>query len=39
MHLTRNMAAVRLAGDTEEIEANVEKVRGLVLRNEFVRKA
>jgi protein PhnA len=30
---------IRLTGDEAEIEANVEKVRGLVLRTEFVRKA
>ena len=30
---------IRLTGDPDEIEANVEKVRGLVLRTEFVRKA
>ena len=30
---------IRLTGDTDEIEANVEKVRGLVLKTEFVRKA
>jgi protein PhnA len=30
---------IRLTEDTDEIEANVEKVRGLVLRTEFVRKA
>ena len=34
--LVRN---IRLTGDTDEIEANVEKVRGLVLRTEFVKKA
>ena len=34
--LVRN---VRLTDDTDEIEANVDKVRGLVLRTEFVRKA
>ncbi len=27
------------AGDPDEIEANVDKVRGLVLRTEFVKKA
>ncbi len=31
--------SIRLTDDTDEIEANVEKVRGLVLRTEFVRKA
>ena len=30
---------IHLTGDTDEIEANVDKVRGLVLRTEFVRKA
>ncbi|MDP3379280.1 MAG: alkylphosphonate utilization protein [Brevundimonas sp.] len=30
---------IRLTGDPDEIEANVDKVRGLVLRTEFVRKA
>jgi len=30
---------IRLTGDEDEIEANVDKVRGLVLRTEFVRKA
>ena len=30
---------IRLTGDEAEIEANVDKVRGLVLRTEFVRKA
>lgn len=30
---------IRLTGDDAEIEANVDKVRGLVLRTEFVRKA
>lgn len=30
---------IRLTDDPDEIEANVEKVRGLVLRTEFVRKA
>ena len=30
---------IRLTGDEAEIEANVEKVRGLVLRTEFVKKA
>ena len=30
---------IRLTGDTDEIEANVEKFRGLVLRTEFVKKA
>lgn len=29
---------IRLTG-TDEIEANVDKVRGLVLRTEFVKKA
>ncbi len=30
---------IRLTDDEDEIEANVEKVRGLVLRTEFVKKA
>lgn len=30
---------IRLTYDAQEIEANVEKVRGLVLRTEFVKKA
>ena len=30
---------IRLTNDTAEIECNVEKVRGLVLRTEFVKKA
>ena len=30
---------IRLTKDADEIEANVEKVRGLVLRTEFVKKA
>ncbi|WP_426039399.1 alkylphosphonate utilization protein [Brevundimonas sp. DC300-4] len=30
---------IRLTDDTDAIEANVDKVRGLVLRTEFVRKA
>jgi len=30
---------IRLTDDQTEIEANVDKVRGLVLRTEFVRKA
>ena len=30
---------IRLTGDEDEIEANVDKVRGLVLRTEFVKKA
>jgi len=30
---------IRLTDDAEEIEANVAKVRGLVLRTEFVKKA
>ena len=30
---------IRLTDDEAEIEANVEKVRGLVLRTEFVKKA
>ena len=34
--LVRN---TRLTGDEAEIEANVDRVRGLVLRTEFVKKA
>lgn len=30
---------IRVTDDTAQIEANVEKVRGLVLQTEFVRKA
>lgn len=30
---------IRLTDDADEIECNVEKVRGLVLRTEFVKKA
>jgi len=30
---------IRLTDDINEIEANVDKVRGLVLRTEFVKKA
>jgi protein PhnA len=30
---------IRLTDDADEIEANVAKVRGLVLRTEFVKKA
>lgn len=30
---------IRLTSDPDEIECNVEKVRGLVLRTEFVKKA
>ena len=30
---------IRLTDDEAEIEANVEKVRGLVLKTEFVRRA
>ncbi len=30
---------IRLTFDADEIECNVEKVRGLVLRTEFVKKA
>ena len=30
---------IRLTHDTDEIEAHVAKVRGLVLRTEFVKKA
>lgn len=29
---------IRLTDDSDEIECNVEKVRGLVLRTEFVKK-
>ena len=30
---------IRLTGDPDEIECRVEKVKGLVLRTEFVKKA
>ena len=30
---------IRLTGDPDEIEGRVEKVKGLVLRTEFVKKA
>jgi protein PhnA len=30
---------IRLTGDPAEIECNVEKVKGLVLRTEFLKKA
>ncbi|WP_439499830.1 alkylphosphonate utilization protein [Bosea sp. (in: a-proteobacteria)] len=30
---------IRLTGDESEIECNAEKVRGLVLRTEFLKKA
>ncbi|KAB7648485.1 protein PhnA [Polymorphobacter fuscus] len=30
---------IRLTGNPEEIDCRVEKVKGLVLRTEFVRKA
>lgn len=30
---------IRLTDDKDEIECNVEKVRGLVLRTEFVKKS
>ena len=30
---------IRLTGDPDEIDCKVEKVKGLVLRTEFVRKA
>lgn len=30
---------IRLTHDADEIEANIAKVRGLVLRTEFVKKA
>ena len=33
------MKKIRLTGSPDEIEANVDKVRGLVLRTEFVKKA
>lgn len=39
MHLIRNITVVRPTGDADEIEANVEKVRGLVLRTDFIWKA
>jgi protein PhnA len=31
--------AIRLTGDPDEIECRVEKVKGLVLRTEFLKKA
>ena len=31
--------AIRLTGDPEEIECRVEKVKGLILRTEFLKKA
>ena len=31
--------SIRLTNDESEIECNAEKVRGLVLRTEFVKKA
>ena len=34
--LVRN---IRLTDDADEIECNVEKVKGLVLRTEFLKKA
>ena len=30
---------IRLTGDAEEIECNADKVKGLVLRTEFLKKA
>jgi protein PhnA len=30
---------IRLTGDPDEIECNAEKVKGLVLRTEFLKKA
>ena len=30
---------IRLTGDEDEIECNAEKVKGLVLRTEFLKKA
>lgn len=30
---------IRLTGDIDEIECNAEKVKGLVLRTEFLKKA
>lgn len=30
---------IRLTGDPEEVECRVEKVKGLVLRTEFLKKA
>ena len=30
---------IRLTGDTETIECNADKVKGLVLRTEFLKKA
>jgi protein PhnA len=33
------VTSIRLTGDPEEIECRVEKVKGLVLRTEFVKKA
>ncbi len=30
---------IRLTGDPDEIECHVEKVKGLVLRTEFLKKA
>jgi protein PhnA len=31
--------AIRLTGDPDEIDCRVDKVKGLVLRTEFVKKA
>ena len=33
------VAGIRLTGDPDEIECRVGKVKGLVLRTEFVKKA
>ncbi|WP_419814972.1 alkylphosphonate utilization protein [Glacieibacterium sp.] len=33
------VTSIRLTGDPDEIECRVEKVKGLVLRTEFVKKA
>lgn len=30
---------IRLAGDPDEVECRVEKIKGLVLRTEFLKKA
>lgn len=30
---------IRLTGNEDQIEANIDKVRGLVLRTEFIKKA
>ena len=34
-----NGAIIRLTDDVEEIECNAEKVKGLVLKTEFLKKA